>query len=120
MKKKSLNDLSELSMVFSTGSNSLPIDEESNDQEESTIPKHLQKIRIRLDTKLKGGKVATLVTGLQGSAEYIEKLCKELKQKCGVGGNVREGEILIQGNHVQKMIDHFIKIGYKDTKRSGG
>jgi translation initiation factor 1 len=60
------------------------------------------------------------VTGFEGDVKDIESLGKELKALCGTGGAVKEGKIIIQGDHREKVIQWLIKKGYKDTKRSGG
>ncbi len=89
-----------------------------NENTEPDINKNL-KIRIHLD-RLPGSKLLSRISGIEASPQYMEQLCKNLKQKCGGGGSVRNGEILIQGDHVAKLLDYFIKLGFKNTKRSGG
>ncbi|MGB3197570.1 MAG: translation initiation factor [Saprospiraceae bacterium] len=116
-KNKPLNDLSQLNLAYSTNPN------QSFDQEDDEVeisPKNKQKIRVRLDTRLRAGKTVTRIDGLEESDKVLEEMCKKFKQKCGVGGSVKEGEIMIQGDHVQKIIAELISLGYKDTKRSGG
>ena len=112
-KNKPLNDLSQLNLAYSTNPNQ-SFDQEDDDVEIS--PKNKQKIRVRLDTRLRAGKAVTRIDGLEESDKVLEEMCK----KCGVGGSVKEGEIMIQGDHVQKIIAELISLGYKDTKRSGG
>jgi translation initiation factor 1 len=72
-----------------------------------------------LDKKSRGGKQVTLVTGFIGLEEDLNNLGKELKSKCGVGGNSKDGEILIQGDQRDKVIEHLLNKGYK-AKKSGG
>jgi translation initiation factor 1 len=79
-----------------------------------------QRLRVALDSKQRAGKTVTLVTGFEGDVKDIESLGKELKALCGTGGAVKEGKIIIQGDHREKVIQWLIKKGYKDTKRSGG
>ena len=64
----------------------------------------------------RGGKTVTLVKGFVGAEEDIVALCKLLKQKCGVGGAVKDGEIIIQGDHRQRLVELLKKEGYTQTK----
>jgi translation initiation factor 1 len=92
---------------------------QSNDPEEvETLPLAKQDLRIMLDKKLKGGKKATLVTGFVGKDEDLARLAKNLKNLCAAGGSSSNGEILIQGDFRQKVMDYLIKNGYK-AKFSG-
>lgn len=77
-------------------------------------------IRIQLNTRLKGGKSVTIIKGLEDTEDEKAKLCKQIKQKCGVGGSVKGDEIIIQGDQVNKLISYLIELGYKNTKRTGG
>ena len=101
-------------VVFSTN----PDYEYSDDsQEESdTLPKNQQKLRLNMERAGRGGKTVTLVKGFVGSDKDINALCKLLKQKCGVGGSVKDGEIIIQGDHRQRLIEILKKEGYTQTK----
>lgn len=117
MKKPVLNSLKDLSLVYSTNKDKVSI----NDGDDlSLIPKHLQKVRVQLYTKLKAGKSVSRIYGLQEDQNSLEKLCKYIKQKCGLGGSVKEAEIIIQGDQVEKIIKILLEYGYKDVKRSGG
>lgn len=86
--------------------------------EQETLPPKQQDLRIMLDKKLKGGKKATLVTGFKGKNEDLADLAKKLKNLCAAGGSSADGEILIQGDFRQKIMDYLIKNGYK-AKFSG-
>ena len=103
-----------IGVVYSTN----PDYEYSDDsQEESdTLPKNQQKLRLNMERAGRGGKTVTLVKGFVGSDKDINALCKLLKQKCGVGGSVKDGEIIIQGDHRQRLIEILKKEGYTQTK----
>lgn len=85
-------------------------------EETNTLPKNQQKLRLNMERAGRGGKTVTLVKGFIGSDEDINALCKLLKQKCGVGGSVKDGEIIIQGDHRQRLIEILKKEGYTQTK----
>ena len=81
-------------------------------EEAVTLPKNQQKLRLNMERAGRGGKTVTLVKGFVGSEEDIQALCKLLKQKCGVGGSVKDGEIIIQGDHRQRLIEILKKEGF--------
>ncbi len=78
-----------------------------------------QKLRIHLE-RLKGNKEATVIRGFVGDESILEALGKTLKSKCGVGGTVKDNEILLQGNHREKVLELLLKEGYSNTKKAGG
>lgn len=102
-------------VVFSTNPD-FKQQEESNEQE--TLAPAQQTLYIALD-RLKGGKIATIVENFIGTANDLEILGKQLKNKCGSGGTVKDGIILIQGEHRDKVIGILQTMGYK-TKKKGG
>ena len=118
MSKKNDNDWkSRLGMVYSTNP-----DFEYNhgeEAEEETLPAHQQKLIVSLDKRNRKGKAVTLVTGFTGSEDDLKELGKMLKTKCGVGGTVKDGEIMIQGDFRDKVMELLQGEGYK-AKRSGG
>jgi translation initiation factor 1 len=88
-------------------------------EEKETLPPARQKLIVSLDKKNRKGKAVTLVAGFSGTEEDLQALGKLLKSRCGVGGTVKEGDILLQGDHRTLVIGLLEKEGYK-VKRSGG
>lgn len=87
------------------------------EEEPATIAASQQKLRVWRDTKGRGGKVATVVRGFVGTTEDLEELARRLKRSCGVGGAAKEGEIIIQGDHRERITALLIEYGYTQTKR---
>lgn len=104
-------------VVYSTNPNySYEFEEE---HEEDTLPPSEQDLRVQLDTKSRNGKAVTLITGFVGTADDLKDLGKTLKSKCGVGGAAKDGEIIVQGDHRDKVMTILLDLGYK-AKKSGG
>ena len=103
-----------IGVVYSTN----PDYEYSDDSQEEadTLPKNQQKLRLNMERAGRGGKTVTLVKGFVGSDKDINALCKLLKQKCGVGGSVKDGEIIIQGDHRQRLVEILKKEGFCQAK----
>ena len=102
-------------MVYSTDANYMS---QFGEEPEvvNTLPKEKQKLRVKLDTKQRAGKVVTLVEGFVGKTEDLESLGKELKTKCGAGGSVKEGLIMIQGDYREKVMGWLKGWGYVGVK----
>lgn len=81
-----------------------------------TLPPQQQKLRVRIERNHRGGKVVTLVTGFVGTDDDLQQLARTLKSRCGVGGSAKDGEIIIQGELKEKVVDTLLKQGYSNTK----
>lgn len=115
MSKKNKNFVN---VVYSTNPN---FEYQSADESTAeTLVPNQQKLYVSIDRKQRGGKEVTLVEGFIGVEEDLKDLGKMLKSKCGVGGTVKEGQILIQGNFKEKIFDLLLKAGYSNTKKKGG
>jgi translation initiation factor 1 len=106
-----------LGMVYSTNPDYEY--ETGEEQEETTLSPEQQRLYVSLDKKNRKGKKVTLVEGFKGSTEDLKQLAKELKSKCGVGGSVGQGSVLIQGDFRVRILELLKDMGYQ-VKRSGG
>jgi len=86
------------------------------EEEEETIPAGKQLLRISLDKRNRGGKVVTLITGFRGTLDDLTALGKLLKTKCGVGGSAKDGEIIVQGDLRNKVLEILKKEGYEKSR----
>jgi translation initiation factor 1 len=86
-------------------------------EEQQTLPAKQQQLRVGLDNSGRAGKTVTLITGFVGSSADLENLAKLLKNKCGTGGSAKAGEILIQGDVRNKVVEILQKEGYKARLR---
>ena len=102
--------------VYSTDPNFSFEPEQENTE---TLPPPEQKLIVRLDTKHRAGKAVTLITGFIGKEEDVEELGKKIKSFCGTGGSVKNGEIIIQGDQQEKVMQWFGKYGYVNAKKNG-
>lgn len=103
-------------LVYSTNPN---LNLEQEQESSATLPPSQQQLRVMLDKKQRAGKKVTLVTGFTGKEQDLETLGKMLKSKCGTGGSVKDGEIIIQGDFRERILKELIAMGYK-AKQSGG
>ncbi len=90
---------------------------EESGEETVTLPAAQQKLRVSIDTRRRAGKVVTLVEGFSGTETDLEDLGKKLKSFCGTGGSVKDGEIIVQGDHREKVLQWLLKNGYKLSKK---
>ena len=119
-----LKDLQQLKNLFPDMEPYVP---DPNDKEEekpneliSAKDKAQMKLYVSRDKKHRGGKQVTLVQGHEGPEALMEQLLAKLKSLCSAGGSMKEGELIIQGDHVKKVIDFLVKAGYKNVKQKGG
>ncbi len=109
------NDWKErLNIVYSTNPNF----EYSTDEKEEneTLPKQQQKLRVSIEKNHRGGKTVTIVKNFTGYEADAKELGRMLKTRCGVGGSVKDGEIIVQGDFKEKVIEILKKEGYTQTK----
>ena len=114
MGKKSTSDRN--GFVYSTDPG-FKFEQEAQDVE--TLEPSAQKLRVWLDSRSRGGKTVTLVTGFAGKEEDLNTLGKTLKNLCGTGGNTKDGEIIIQGDHREKILQWLLKNKYSNSKKAG-
>ena len=107
-----------INVVFSTNPDYQYETEEK--VEADSIAPGQQKLRIALDKKNRGGKEVTLITGFIGPETELEDLGKMLKNKCGVGGSGKDSEVLLQGDHRDKVVKILLEKGFTQTKKTGG
>ncbi len=115
MNKKTKGDRN--GFVYSTDPN-FRFEEDGAGPAETLLPAQ-QKLRVWLETKHRGGKAATLVKGFAGQDDDLEELGKKLKSFCGTGGSVKDGEIIIQGDQREKILQWLQKAGYTGAKKAG-
>ncbi|MFN7119997.1 MAG: translation initiation factor [Saprospiraceae bacterium] len=120
MNKKNKKDR-EGGLVFSTDPDyKLNFFEEDAELDTPELAPDKQQLRVWIDRKQRGGKEVTLIQGFAGSEEKLKDLAKMLKTKIGVGGAAKDGEIIIQGDHRDKVVQILQQAGYTKTKKAGG
>jgi len=92
---------------------------DTGDSGQETLPAALQQLYVWIDSKGRKGKTVSVIRGFTGTARDAEALAKELKTHCGTGGSVKDGEIMIQGNFRDRIIQYLTGKGYK-AKKAGG
>lgn len=105
-------------LVYSTGKETMAslLEGLSLRDEEETLPKEDQELRVRIERKGRKGKTVTLISGFVGQTADLEELGKELKAKCGIGGSVKEGEVILQGELVERVVTLLREMGYTRTR----
>jgi translation initiation factor 1 len=111
----SKNNKSSSPLVYSTDPN-FKLEEDNSEEQETLLPEE-QKIKIRLEKKHRGGKTVTLIENFIGTTADKEDIGKKLKTSCGTGGSVKDGEILVQGDNRDKVLQWLLKNGYKNSKK---
>ena len=122
--EKNLKDLSSLKDLFPEMKDYVPEPEEIKQSSSKDLLTQQEKAQMKLyvsrDKKHRGGKQVTLVQGHDGPVEAQQSLLSTLKSLCSAGGALKEGELIIQGDHVKKVIAYLLKEGYRQTKQKGG
>ena len=105
-------------LVYSTGKETMAslLEGLSLGEEEVTLPKEDQELKVRIERKGRKGKTVTLISGFVGQTADLEELGKELKAKCGIGGSVKEGEVILQGEMVERVVALLREMGYTRTR----
>ena len=105
-------------LVYSTGKETMAslLEGLSLGDQEETLPKEDQELRVRIERKGRKGKTVTLISGFVGQTADLEELGKELKAKCGIGGSVKDGEVILQGELVERVVALLREMGYTRTR----
>jgi translation initiation factor 1 len=120
-----IKDLKDLKNLFPEMENFVPdpsdeIKEDPGYAEFNAKEKAQMKIYVSRDKKNRGGKQVTLVQGYEGNDKQMHDLLSKLKSLCSAGGSYKDGELIVQGDHVKKVITYFQKQGFKNVKQKGG
>jgi translation initiation factor 1 len=113
MSKKNKSDNN--GFVYSTDPN-FRFENEEQENRETLVPSQ-QKLRVKMETKHRGGKTVTVIQSFIGQSVDLEDLGKKLKNYCGTGGSVKDGEVIIQGDQRDKILQWLQKNGYTQSKK---
>lgn len=102
-----------LGVVYSTDPDFKYVTQDDLDAEPETLPAERQRLVVAIDRRNRGGKQVTVVNGFVGRGDDLSSLAKLLKTRCGVGGSAKDGEILIQGDFRDRIVEILTKLGYK-------
>ena len=91
--------------------------EKHSGEAKETLSAAQQKLKIKLDTRHRAGKAVTLTTGFVGTESDLQELGKKLKNFCGTGGSIKDGDIIVQGDQRDKVLQWFQSNGFKQTKK---
>jgi len=111
--KNTFNSFSSMPLVYSTNPDYI---QPNAEVEKQTLTPEDQLLRVILETKHRAGKTVTIVYGFEGADADLEALGKALKNHCGTGGAVKDGEIIIQGDHRQKVFQYLKRKGFAKVK----
>ena len=120
-----IKDLKDLRNLFPEMENFKPdptedLKEDPQSPSLSDKEKAQMKLYVSRDKKHRAGKQVTLIEGFDATDAECEKLLSKLKSLCSAGGSYKDGELIIQGDHVKKVIAYFLKQGFKNVKQKGG
>ena len=104
-----------IGVVYSTDPNFVP--EVEQETEPTTLMPAQQKLKIRLETKHRAGKAVSAIEGFIGNQSDKEELVKKLKNHCGTGGSAKDGEMIVQGDQREKMLQWLLKNGFSQTRK---
>lgn len=121
MSKNKISGLDGLkNLVYSTSSETMKSIEDSRQPQQPDTPEPTkQNLRVWIEKNHRGGKVATIIKGFEGSDQALKDLGKKLKNHCGTGGSEKDGEIILQGHQADKVMKYLADNGFK-AKRAGG
>jgi len=120
MAKQKISGLDGLkNLVYSTDPSTMQKIESGEEPEAAPVAPSQQNLRVWIEKNHRGGKIATIVRGFEGSENELKVLGKKLKNHCGTGGSEKDGEIILQGHQADKVVKFLSELGFK-VKRAGG